>query len=429
MFNLEYLANRYQLIMVDIDNTLFNYTHAHSKALQNVLKKYSFLIEDYEYARMQIKSRDLSVNHHKKELYFKLMCEEKNIHFTQAKNMFELYTQEFLHNIKVDKTMFDFLIYAKSINRKILAITNFYFIEQINKLNYANLSSMLDFLICSEEFEIEKPHKKLIDRAFELSKINSKDKVVMIGDSINDDLGIYDIDYYPYNCSKLLISISGKSGAGKSKLSDAIKSVCDCMIIGADGYHKFDRYSNAWKRITHYNPEGNNLVQLALDIKCIYQDIHDFYIPLYNHVSGTFLTSNLIKTRDLDIVIIEGLHTLYQEVIGDFVKIKIFIDSDEADNQKIQRDITKRGYKLDEIVNSIQKREEDYLRYLYKQKDNANFLITVRNKKFKIELLGILKSVDLQNTYEGEYNNLIYTVKDIILKIINNRWVKQNGNK
>lgn len=69
------------------------------------------------------------------------------------------------------------------------------------------------------------------------------------------------------------------------------------------------------------------------------------------------------------------------------------------------------------------------MRYLYKQKDNANFLITVRNKKFKIELLGILKSVDLQNTYEGEYNNLIYTVKDIILKIINNRWVKQNGNK
>ncbi|EDP8301553.1 HAD-IA family hydrolase, partial [Campylobacter jejuni] len=250
----------------------------------------------------------------------------------------------------------DFLVYAKSINRKILAITNFYFIEQINKLNYANLSLMLDFLICSEEFEVEKPHKKLIDRAFELAKIDSKDKVVMIGDSIADDLGIYDIKYYPYNCSKLLISISGKSGSGKSTLGSAIKSVCDCMVIGADGYHKFDRYSTVWERITHYNPEGNNLIQLALDIKCIYQDIHDLCIPLYDHVSGNFLTSDLIKTKDLDIVIIEGLHTLYQEVIGDFVKIKIFIDSDESDNQKIQRDIKERGYKLDKIINSIQKR-------------------------------------------------------------------------
>ncbi|EAH7608679.1 HAD family hydrolase, partial [Campylobacter jejuni] len=26
MFNFQYLANKYQLIMVDIDNTLFNYT-------------------------------------------------------------------------------------------------------------------------------------------------------------------------------------------------------------------------------------------------------------------------------------------------------------------------------------------------------------------------------------------------------------------
>ncbi|EBD1911864.1 uridine kinase, partial [Campylobacter jejuni] len=56
MFNFQYLANKYQLIMVDIDNTLFNYTYAHNKALQNVLKKYNFSMEDYEYARMQIKA-------------------------------------------------------------------------------------------------------------------------------------------------------------------------------------------------------------------------------------------------------------------------------------------------------------------------------------------------------------------------------------
>lgn len=42
MFNFQYLANKYQLIMVDIDNTLFNYTYAHNKALQNVLKNIIF---------------------------------------------------------------------------------------------------------------------------------------------------------------------------------------------------------------------------------------------------------------------------------------------------------------------------------------------------------------------------------------------------
>ncbi|EAK5966751.1 HAD family hydrolase, partial [Campylobacter lari] len=33
MFNFKYLADKYKLIMVDIDNTLFNYTFAHKKAL------------------------------------------------------------------------------------------------------------------------------------------------------------------------------------------------------------------------------------------------------------------------------------------------------------------------------------------------------------------------------------------------------------
>lgn len=38
MFNFQYLANKYQLIMVDIDNTLFNYTYAHNKAVGGKIK-------------------------------------------------------------------------------------------------------------------------------------------------------------------------------------------------------------------------------------------------------------------------------------------------------------------------------------------------------------------------------------------------------
>ncbi len=70
--------------------------------------------------------------------------------------------------------------------------------------------------------------------------------------------------------------------------------------------------------------------------------------------------SDEIEIKDLDIVIIEGLHTLYQEVIGDFVKIKIYIDSDEADQQKINRDSKERNYSHSKIIDTIQKREEDY---------------------------------------------------------------------
>ncbi|MBZ7948743.1 HAD-IA family hydrolase [Campylobacter sp. RM9929] len=427
MFNLNFLADRYKLIMVDIDNTLFNYTLAHKRGLECVFKKFNINIKDYELAKKQIHKRNLSSNHHKKELYFKVICENNNLHFSMAKDMFNFYNLIFNNNLKVDKSMFNFLYYAKKNNRKIVAITNFYFIEQINKLQKSNLLNLIDYLVCSEEFELEKPNRALINRALELynDSVDEKD-IVMIGDSIVDDfLGYgYEIYYYPYNCSKLLVSISGKSGSGKTTLSKCINEVYKSFIINADGYHKYNRKSKIWDRITHYNPEANNLVQLALDIKYIYQNIQNICIPIYNHSDGEIFYSNEICVNDLDLVLIEGLHTLYEEVIGEFVKIKIFLESDLSDIQKINRDILERKYERNKVVQNIEKREQDYIKYLQKQKYNANFLITIKDNEFSIELKDILLCDFLNKTYKGNYEQLIPTVKMIFNKILNNRWVE-----
>ncbi|EAJ6453125.1 HAD-IA family hydrolase [Campylobacter lari] len=429
MFNFKYLADKYKLIMVDIDNTLFNYTFAHKKALEKVMKKFNFSLREYEDAKMIINARNLSANHHKKELYFKIICENKNMHFSKAKEMFEFYNKNFILNLKVDRAMFEFLSYIKTIDKTVIAITNFYFIEQINKLEHANLINFIDYLVCSEEFELEKPNKALINRALKLYQkdITEKD-IIMIGDSVADDfLGRgYKINYYPYNCSKLLISISGKSGSGKTTLSNLFNDVYESFIISTDGYHKYERNSKMWERITHYNPEANNLIQLAMDIKHIYQDIGNICIPLYDHKDGVINKSDKIEVRDLDIVIIEGLHTLYEEVIGDFVKIKIYIDSDEADNQKINRDSVERNYERSKIIETIKKREDDYKKYLEKQKDNANFLITIKDGNFIIELKEILINDYLQNKYFGKYDDLLNTIKNIFEKILQNRWVLNN---
>lgn len=430
MFNLKNIAEKYKLIMVDIDNTLFNYTLAHKSALEIVMKQYDFTLAEYDYAKMTIEKRKLSANHHKKELYFKVICENKSIHFSKASEMFRLYIAAFEQNLKIDKTMFNFLSYVKSLDKKVIAITNFYFIEQINKLNCANLIGMIDYMVCSEEFELEKPNRALINRALELYKDTiNEEEIVMFGDSVADDFlgGGYRINYYPYNCSKLLISISGKSGSGKTTLSKAIDEIYKSFIISTDGYHKYERHSKMWERVTHYNPEANNLIQLAIDIKHIYQDIgNKLHIPIYDHKNGIIVHSNEIKVKDLDIVIIEGLHTLYQEVIGDFVKIKIYIDSDEADNQKINRDSKERNYEHNKIIETIHKREDDYKRYLEKQKDNANFLISIRNGVFKIQLKDILLNDYLQREYIGEYKELIQTFKNIFNLILQNRWVLKN---
>lgn len=403
MFDLTKITKDYSVILVDLDNTLFNYTHAHNEAIKLCSNKFHFTIEEYNKAKINIKKRNLKANHHKKELYFKNICEMKNESFFMVHDMYEYYTEKFHENLLADKSTLEMLKNAKENGKKVIAITNYYVIPQIKKLITSGYDGLIDHLITSEEFEVEKPNIKLLDRALELSGEVDKSKIIMFGDSIVDDMGIYDIKYSPYNCSKLLISISGKSGAGKSTISKVLKNVWDCEIIEADGYHKYERNHPSWNNLTHYNPAANNLVKLGLDIKNIYQDINNITVPVYNHANGKFDSVNKLNKESLDVVVIEGLHTLYREVTGDYVKIKMFIDSHLSDSQKIERDVTERNKTEKSVKESIIKRSEDYEKYIQVQKQFSNFIIDVsENEEVKITI---------KDDLVIDYNNISYIVK------------------
>ncbi|EKZ7402651.1 uridine kinase, partial [Campylobacter coli] len=58
MFNLRKIAEKYKLVMVDIDNTLFNYTFAHKNALEVVMDQYGFTLQEYNLAKMMIEKRN-----------------------------------------------------------------------------------------------------------------------------------------------------------------------------------------------------------------------------------------------------------------------------------------------------------------------------------------------------------------------------------
>ena len=207
MFNLDKIIKDYNVILVDLDNTLFNYTYAHNHAIQSVQEKFKFSTKEYEEAKVNIKKRDLKANHHKKELYFKNICETRNESFFIAYEMYQEYLNVFHENLLADRSMLQMLTNAKESGKKIIAITNYYAIPQMKKLETTGYVGLINHLITSEEFEVEKPNVKLLNRALELSGESDKSKVIMFGDSVVDDLGIYDIKYIPYNCAKLLISI------------------------------------------------------------------------------------------------------------------------------------------------------------------------------------------------------------------------------
>lgn len=423
MLNLRKLVDNYKVIMVDLDNTLFNYTLANKAAIEEVLQKFYISEEEYFTSRMNIKKRDLDVNHHKKELYFKNICEMNNFPISTALDMYTMYVEVFKNNLLADKSMLDMMKLAKASDKKIIAITNYYVIPQLKKLKASGFIDYIDHLVTSEEFEVEKPNRKLLNYALELAGNPDKSDVVMIGDSIVDNLSSLGIDYYPYNCSKLLISISGKSGAGKSTLTSKIKDLWNASVIEGDGYHKYERSNEAWNRMTHYNPEANNLIQMSLDIQTIYHDIGKTSVPIYNHSSGEFDKPNELNSKDIDVSIIEGLHTLYPEVTGDYVKLRIFIESVHSDRQKINRDMTNRGKEQNSVVESITDREEDYAKYVAIQKKYSNFLIEIFELDFKITLSDELASGSEPEVITDVNYKFFETIEDLMTKMKNSRYI------
>ena len=67
--------------------------------------------------------------------------------------------------------------------------------------------------------------------------------------------------------------------------------------------------------------------------------------PMYNHRTGKMRqnTENAYPNR---VILVEGLHTLYDERIRNLLDVSIYIDASDSikEEWKIERDIKRRGY-------------------------------------------------------------------------------------
>lgn len=382
--NIEKSNRVFKTILIDLDNTIFYSSKTNSIAELKTLEKFGFSYKDFNKAKDSVKNRNLRSSSHNRKLYFKTLLDNSGRSFTELPEMYSYFLDEVLKNDRVSEIMIETLKFFK--DKKICAITDYYLLEQIQRLENLGISDLFDFIITSSEFESEKPSKCLIDKALELSK-SKPEECIMIGDSNHDNFSEFEIYSYPFSLDRNIISITGKSGAGKSTLSSELCEIFGGSQIETDGYHKYHRYSDAWKRLTHYNPEANNLVQLGLDVQGIFWK-NDVRIPIYNHDTGYF--DEPIKFKDSEFIIIDGLHTLYPEVTGDFIKIKIYLDNDNADSRKILRDSRSRDKTPEKVIQSIKDRDEDFKKYINIQKDFANILVKTENEicdvQFKNEL-------------------------------------------
>jgi len=147
-------------------------------------------------------------------------------------------------------------------------------------------------------------------------------------------------------------------------------------VICLDDYHLNDRGGRKVSGLTALNPLENNFDLMYEQVKAL-KDGETISKPIYNHVNGTLDTPETIEPTP--IIIIEGLHPMYDERVRDLLDFSLYLDiSDEVKlNWKIQRDMEERGHSLESIMASIEARKPDFDDYIAPQKEFADLTIEV----------------------------------------------------
>jgi phosphoribulokinase len=177
----------------------------------------------------------------------------------------------------------------------------------------------------------------------------------------------------------VLIGVAGDSGCGKStflrRLSDLFGEEL-MTVICLDDYHSLDRKGRKEKGVTALNPAANNFDLMYEQVKAL-KNGESIAKPIYNHETGELDPPENVDPNN--IIVIEGLHPLYDERVRELLDFSVYLDiSDEVKIAwKIQRDMAERGHTYEDVLASINARKPDFEAYIDPQKAHADVVLQV----------------------------------------------------
>lgn len=185
---------KYQGILLDIDNTLYDYNVVHGIAKKKVLeyceKEFKIQKDIIETAYVQARSvvhieLAETASSHNRLLYFQKMLELLELNPTSySLKIYNIYWDNFLENIKPFEGV-DLLL--EKYKNKICLVTDLTAHIQYRKIQKLGLDKYCNTIVTSEEAGREKPHPYMFMLGIQKLGLSTKN-VCMIGDSFKKDI-------------------------------------------------------------------------------------------------------------------------------------------------------------------------------------------------------------------------------------------------
>lgn len=177
----------------------------------------------------------------------------------------------------------------------------------------------------------------------------------------------------------VLIGVAGDSGCGKSTFLRRLTDLFGedfVTVICLDDYHCLDRKQRKETGITALDPRANNFDLMAEQMKAL-KEGRGIDKPIYNHETGLLDPPEWVEPNH--VIVIEGLHPLYDERVRELLDFSVYLDiSDEVKIAwKIQRDMAERGHRYEDVLFAINARKPDFTAYIDPQKQYADVVIQV----------------------------------------------------